>query len=78
MAATSYPNFTDELQLFEERMFPIQDGDNVLWSEAEKAYSTYTRLFGNSQSLERLAERGGFGKREFELLYQGKNPLHPS
>jgi len=62
------------------RRFPLQPwaiGGNRLdipWSIAERAYKTYTRLFGSSQTLERLAERGGFGVREWACLMVGKNP----
>lgn len=66
-----------------ERRFPIQ-GDTVEtrsgrrhdvppttipWSEAEIAYRTYADLGHGSQSLERLAERGGFGRWEFAMLH---------
>ena len=57
------------------RMFPIQDGaPAVRWELAEKAYTTYVSLYGKSQSLERLAERGGFGLKEFSCLYLGHDP----
>ena len=58
-----------------ERLFPIQKGTPVPWSQAEIAYVTYRRLFGKSQSLERLAERGGFGDEEYRLLRAGKCPI---
>lgn len=48
-----------------EKWFPIQsrrqEKIRVPWSVAEKAYAVYSRRYGNGQSLERLAERGGFG-----------------
>jgi hypothetical protein len=56
------------------RRFPIQKAGTVPWESAEKAYETYARLFGKSQSLERLAERGGFGVSEFCALFLGSNP----
>ena len=56
------------------RMFPIQDGQSVPWQEAERAYETYVNLYGARQSLERIAERGGFGRTEFQMLYEGKDP----
>lgn len=64
------------------RPFPIQAGKpyrdekfgmvypkqcTIPWWLAEVAYKSYVAKFGTSQSLERLAERGGFGRRE--LLY---------
>lgn len=33
---------------------------NIPWSIAELAYSVYSLKYGRSQSLERMAERGGF------------------
>lgn len=68
-----------------DRRFPIQasriehrDGriesipaTSVPWSEAEIAYETYAQLFGTQQSLERLAERGGFGRGEFTIFRAG-------
>lgn len=70
-----------------ERMFPIQsDGQvpspnpphaatrlagYVPWAVAEKAYETYARLYGTDQTLERLAERGGFAWSELVWLLQG-------
>jgi len=38
----------------------------VPWWLAEIAYRHYVRLYGRAQSLERLAERGGFGR--YELI----------
>lgn len=65
----------------QERMFPIQgDTDtetrirrpagSVPWSVAEEAYKVYSEWFGTSQSLERLAERGGFSWHELVRLLQ--------
>ena len=67
-----------------ERRFPIQAGirsarwraggpiaepaGSVPWSVAERAYETYRGRYGSSQSLARLAERGGFGWSELDLL----------
>lgn len=58
----------------DERRFPIQGGLTVSWASAEAAYATYARLFGRGQSLERLAERGGFGMAEFAMLRAGRCP----
>lgn len=59
-----------------EKQFPIQ-GDykdrverppgTVPWSIAEQAYSVYSSKYGRGQSLERLAERGGFGHGEMDM-----------
>lgn len=67
------------LSMLDERMFPIQaemDKDNrvrrpagcVPWGIAEAAYATYSKWYGKDQSLERLAERGGFGWSELVSL----------
>ena len=53
------------------KMFPIQDGPDVPWEAAEQAYETYGR---GGQTLERLAERGGFGMDEFVMLFHGLSP----
>lgn len=39
----------------------------VPWSIAEQAYSVYSSKYGRGQSLERLAERGGFGHGEMDM-----------
>lgn len=58
------------------KMFPIQNErgakphpNRIPWSVAEKAYSVYASRYGKSQSLERLAERGGFGPGEMDDFY---------
>jgi len=53
--------------------FPIQaEGkprdSTIPWWLAEVAYIEYSRRFGNSQSLEQLAKRGGFGSEELLIL----------
>jgi hypothetical protein len=40
----------------------------IPWWLAEQAYYVYSKKFGSSQSLERLAERGGFGRNELIWL----------
>lgn len=73
-----------------ERRFPIQgeilEGrylnggirrippTSVPWSDAEIAYKTYSHLFGDDHSLEKLADRSGFGLHEYVLLREGRNP----
>lgn len=57
------------------KKFPIQpDYDKkfreIDWDIAKVAYKEYKAQYGNSQSLERMAERGGFGVEELvNLLY---------
>ncbi len=60
------------------RPFPIQGGmepgsgwygaSEIPWWLAEEAYAYYVALGHGDQSLERLAERGGFGRKELLLL----------
>jgi len=65
-------------ELEKQRLFPVQVSLSKIkrahplripWSIAEKAYSVYASRFGTSQSLERLAERGGFGACEMDEYY---------
>ena len=51
---------------------PGAPGFDIPWSMAEKAHATYVKLLGNVQTLERLAERGGFEWFEFVMLYCGE------
>lgn len=51
------------------RPFPMQDGPPIPWSLAKIIYAGYSALFGTNQSLERLAERGGFGWSEVSGIY---------
>lgn len=58
------------------RTFPLQDGGGrVPWWAAERAYQNYARRYGREQTLERLAQRGGFGVAEFAVLFYDK-PVH--
>jgi len=50
------------------RRFPMQRGPDIDWQTAEKIYEMYSALYGTSQSLERLAERHGFGWAEVEHI----------
>jgi len=54
----------------ESKPFPILGRNNgtVPWWLAEEAYNFYTQQYGSSQTLKRIAERGGFGKREILML----------
>lgn len=55
--------------------FPILGGLSISWTSAEEAYRGYVRLYGDSQSLARIAERGGFGLAEFvSLVFAGRAP----
>lgn len=69
------PHRLEDRIMAPEKRFPIQGAGTVPWSEAEKAYEKYVSFFGKSQSLERLAERAGFGIGEFCALYCGLKPM---
>lgn len=45
-------------------------GIQIPWEVAEVAYRAYSRKYGTMQSLERLAERGGFGRDELFMLLE--------
>lgn len=53
--------------------FPILKGKlikTIPWYIAMKAYKSYAEQHGGSgQSLERVAERGGFAESELDMLY---------
>lgn len=60
-----------------DKTFPIQTeikgrlrlpATQIPWWLAEIAYEQYVQEFGDSQSLKRLAERGGFGRKELLML----------
>ena len=68
----------------DDRPFPIQGGAypdpirpayypacTIPWWLAEEAYKVYSAKYGTQQSLERLAERGGFGREELVWLLRG-------
>lgn len=57
------------------KKFPIQSSyrknvkphpTSIPWFIADLAYSVYSASYGREQSLERLAERGGFGPEEMD------------
>ena len=67
------------------RPFPVQGGwqsiarclrppCTIPWWLAEIAYKRYAELYGKYQSLERLAQRGGFGREELVELLKGERP----
>lgn len=41
----------------------------IPWAVAEVAYAKYAMLYGASQTLERMAERGGFGHLEMDTFH---------
>ncbi len=55
---------------------PIErySSSSIPWWLAEEAYKVYVKKYGSHQSLERLAERGGFGREELlALLRESEN-----
>lgn len=54
-----------------ERPRPAPHPLSIPWSVAELAYSEYAKRHGSDQSLERLAQRGGFGAGEMDTLLPG-------
>lgn len=49
--------------------FPMLDGPPIPWALAEVLYAGYSARYGTGQSLERIAERGGFGWSEIPLWW---------
>lgn len=45
-----------------------QSPGTIAWAEHEAAWREYARRYGESQSAERIAERGGFGHEELRML----------
>lgn len=52
----------------DEAEFPVATGGRIPWRVAELAYIEYAKRYGRDQSLERLAERGGFHVNELDAL----------
>ena len=52
-----------------DRMMPMQDGPPIDWATAEKVYEAYVALYGNGQSIDRIADRGGFGWAEVAAIF---------
>lgn len=54
-------------------LIPPKKASEIPWWLAEEAYKYYSATYGKEQSLERLAERGGYGRKELLLfLRRGK------
>lgn len=51
------------------RVFPMLNGPPIPWSLARVIYAGYSHLYGNQQTLERIAERGGFGWNEVAMMW---------
>lgn len=68
------------IKIDEGKTFPIQTSrldknpsptTRIPWSIAERAYASYAARYGHDQSLERLAERGGFSTGEMDMFAPG-------
>lgn len=61
------------------RMFPMQNPPiPIPWSAAEAIYAGYAAMYGRQQSIDRMAERGGFGWGEVAIIYKdpkGRNAI---
>lgn len=75
---TIYVEDASNIKPTTSRMFPVhavrsdyaKPGPlSIPWAVAEKAYGVYALKYGKVQSLERLAERGGFGWNEMDEYY---------
>lgn len=53
-----------------KRQFPMQGGPSIPWPLAELLYAGYAAEHGTQQSLERLAQRGGFGWGEIAYMWE--------
>ena len=49
--------------------FPLLgETGSIPWAVAKAAYAEYVKRYGNRQSLQRIAERGGFSIKEMDDL----------
>jgi len=55
----------------EERRMVYPKPSTIPWWLAEIAYEEYSRVYGKTQSIERLAERGGFCREELVRFIRG-------
>jgi hypothetical protein len=76
--ATLAQQSLEKVERERDRTFPIQSQrgsaphpTRIPWEVADLAYSVYSARHGKSQSLELLAERGGFGPIEMDDLLPG-------
>ncbi len=66
---TSAPASTDAKD--SERMFPMQHPClPIPWKTAEIIYAGYASVYGTTQSMEKMAARGGFGWGEVGVIYR--------
>jgi len=60
----------DEIKALRAKPFPMQGGPSIPWELAERIYATYASVFGFNQSIERMAERSGFGWSEVPVIWE--------
>lgn len=59
-----------DLEIKEKRRFPLmKTGRTIAWSVAERAYEQYAAGYGTNQSLDKMAQRGGFSVGEMDLFF---------
>jgi len=51
-----------------DKLFPMQDGPDIPFYLAEHIYQAYSAVYGTSQSLKRIGERGGFAWSEIPIF----------
>ncbi len=66
---TSAPLTHKPLSADEPRLFSMQCGPDLPWEAAQPVWEAYEILYGNSQSMKRMNERGGFGWAEVEVIF---------
>jgi hypothetical protein len=68
LAAAKIPKLFPIQRDYDRRNPPKPHPTKIPWSIAELAYSVYSHRYGRDQSLERLAQRGGFGAGEMDMF----------
>jgi hypothetical protein len=53
----------------------LQGADAIPWGVAQRAYETYAARYGTSQSLDQLAQRGGWSPGEMDAFLPGWRDL---
>ena len=79
---STYCMSQEEMAELRARPFPVQRTyqrpspgvhclavESVPWHVAERAYLEYARRYGGGRTLERIAQRGGFGESELDSMY---------
>lgn len=57
------------------KRFPINGNNGTIpWGVAEQAYIEYCKQYGNSQTIETMAARGGFAISELDMFHPNWRP----